>query len=489
MRVSSHPTLRYAHGDPVLCLIEGNAGSSTAQFAPDDNFIEHSRSSERADAMQQLIIDRQRGVILVDGCEQALGHAFGFAHEDVCHFRRKNFGGGLFPESEPAIEVTLADARQHEVSHHGVAFVTSAGKHERRPEIAHGLEVRPPLVAYCLSKNGTENLIFAHTSVEAIDEDADGFFADLLRRGKRYKHAYKIIFRGQRMKYFSLSGEYGTAMVKGMAVKCFFLFCILMLSNIAAQGQERLIWSDEFNAAGVPDPTNWTYDAGSDGWGNHELETYCSYKSSQAPCDASLPNAFVGNDGYLHIVARKDARGRYTSARLKSEGLKSFQYGRIEARIRIPEGQGFWPAFWMLGDNEKTVQWPACGEFDIMENIGKEPGTVHGSIHGTGFTGEKIGLPYALPGTKKFGDGFHVFGLIWSPKKVQYYVDDPAHVYASFTPADLPKGAVWPFDDGKYFFLLNLAIGGDWPGNPDAASRFPQEMLVDYVRVYAASAK
>jgi len=269
----------------------------------------------------------------------------------------------------------------------------------------------------------------------------------------------------------------------------------LMLALVAgaaqAQQSERLVWSDEFSSSAAsvaPNPANWTYEAGAGGWGNHELETYCSYGSSQPPCDATKPNAFVGKDGYLHIVARSDGHGHFTSARLKSQGLKSFQYGRIEARIKIPKGQGFWPAFWMLGDSFEKVRWPACGEFDIMENIGKEPGTIHGSIHGTGFTGSQIGLPYTLPRGQAFGDAFHVFGLIWSPKKIQYYVDDPKNVYATFTPASLPPGAVWPFDGGKFFFLLNLAVGGDWPGPPDASSKFPQEMLVDYVRGYAESA-
>lgn len=263
---------------------------------------------------------------------------------------------------------------------------------------------------------------------------------------------------------------------------------ISALPAIGQQTREKLIWSDEFNGGATqssPDPRNWTYEAGGNGWGNHELETYCAYGSQQAPCNPSRPNVFVGKDGYLHIVARSDGHGHYTSARLVSKGLRSFQYGRIEARIKVPKGQGFWPAFWMLGANVDQVQWPACGELDIMENIGKEPSTVHGSIHGTGFTGNKVGLPYMLPHRESFGDDFHIFGMIWSPEKIQYYVDRPGNIYAAFTPKSLPHGAVWPFDDGKYFFLLNLAVGGDWPGPPDATSRFPQEMLVDYVRVYA----
>lgn len=255
--------------------------------------------------------------------------------------------------------------------------------------------------------------------------------------------------------------------------------------------KETLVWSDEFNGAtapSAPNPQNWTYDTGAGGWGNAELETYCAYGSSTAPCDPKNPNAYVGTDGYLHIIARSPSTGVYTSARLKTQGLQSFRYGRIEASIKMPEGQGFWPAFWMLGDNINTVQWPACGEMDIMESIGKTPSTNYGSIHGTGFTGTSITSSYTLPDNAKFGDSFHTFGIIWSPKLIKYYVDSPANVYATYTPSSLPQGAVWPFDTGKFFFILNVAVGGDWPGSPDKSTVFPQELLVDYVRVYSEPA-
>ncbi len=250
---------------------------------------------------------------------------------------------------------------------------------------------------------------------------------------------------------------------------------------------EQLVWSDEFDgtkAQSAPDPTKWTYETGAGSWGNQELETYCSYGSNIAPCSAAQANSYVGSDGYLHIIGRVNAEGQYTSARLTTQGLASFQYGRMEARIQIPAGQGVWPAFWMLGDSIGGRPWPACGEMDIMENIGKQPATIHGSIHGAGFTGTQIGLPYTLPGNVPFAAGFHTFGVLWSPGKVQYYVDDPSNIYATFTPASLPKGAVWPFDYGRFFLLLNLAIGGDWPGSPGRSTRFPAVMLVDYVRVW-----
>ena len=246
-----------------------------------------------------------------------------------------------------------------------------------------------------------------------------------------------------------------------------------------------LVWSAEFtNSTGAnaqPDPKVWTYDTGAGGWGNNELETYCAWGSTTAPCDANNPNAYVGTDGYLHIAARNPAANAYTSARLKSQGLFSFQYGRIEARIKLPEGQGLWPAFWLLGSNITVAPWPACGEQDVMEHINApSPDWIAGSIHGTN-----------LNGTQQYGpSGFlasdwHVYGMIWSKGMIQYYVDTPTNVYATFSGSNLGQGAVWPFEtDGGAFVILNMAVGGTWPGSPNATTPLPSEMLVDYVRVY-----
>jgi beta-glucanase (GH16 family) len=293
-------------------------------------------------------------------------------------------------------------------------------------------------------------------------------------------------------------GRKGQAMVSwARRACCVSISCVAaacgtssMVSGSGRGGvtQETLVWSDEFSgtaAQSAPNPANWTYDTGSGGWGNDELEIYCSYGSNAPPCDPKNPNAYAGNDGYLHIIARQPSPGVYTSARLKSQGLQSFQYGRIEARIKMPEGQGFWPAFWMLGDDINSVDWPACGEMDIMESVGFIPSTNYGSIHGTGFTGKLIGTAYNLANGAKFGDAFHTFGILWSPKLIKFYVDSPTNVYATYTPSSLPNGAVWPFDGRKFFFILNVAVGGSWPGSPNATTVFPQEMLVDYVRVYA----
>ena len=239
------------------------------------------------------------------------------------------------------------------------------------------------------------------------------------------------------------------------------------------------VWSDEFGAANgsLPDSAKWVMETGGNGWGNNELETYTNRPQ----------NAHV-QEGNLAITANKETytgldgiTRNYTSARMKTAGLFDQKYGRFEARIQIPQGQGMWPAFWMLGNNIGTVGWPACGEIDIMENVGKEPDKVHGSMHGPGYSGGN-----GLTGTDtlpsgKFADGFHLFAVEWEPNVVRFFVDST--LYETRTPADLPAGTTWVFDH-PFFILLNVAVGGDWPGSPDNTTVFPQNMLVDYVRVY-----
>jgi beta-glucanase (GH16 family) len=254
-----------------------------------------------------------------------------------------------------------------------------------------------------------------------------------------------------------------------------------------------LVWSDEFtntsNANAQPNPAVWTYDTGDGGWGNAELEIYCGWNSSVSPCELTNPNVYVGTDSSLHIVAEEPAPQVYTSARMKSQGLFSILYGRVEARIMVPEAQGFWPAFWMLGNNIVTDGWPACGEADIQERINATttPDWNQGSIHGTGFTGANLGTPYHFPTGQTAAD-WHTYGMIWQPGQVQYYIDDPTNIYATYNPASLSSlsGAVWPFDSGNAeFFIVNLAVGGSWPGAPNNTTPFPSSTLVDYVRVYS----
>jgi beta-glucanase (GH16 family) len=256
-----------------------------------------------------------------------------------------------------------------------------------------------------------------------------------------------------------------------------------------------LVWSDEFtNTTGhnqQPDPTVWGYDVGNSGWGNHELEDYCAWGSATAPCDAANPNAYIGLDNALHIVARKTASGSYTSARMKSEGLFSLQYGRLEAKIWVPEGQGIWPAFWTLGNHVATAGWPASGEQDIMERVDGplSPDWNEGSIHGPGFTGDVgLGTKFYFPKGQTAGSGWHTYGIIWAKSSVAYYIDDPTKPYVTYTnPGSIAKfkDAVWPFDTGdSAFLLINMAVGGDWPGPPNKSTVFPADLKVDYVRIY-----
>lgn len=245
----------------------------------------------------------------------------------------------------------------------------------------------------------------------------------------------------------------------------------------------KLTWSDEFDGldGSAPDPTKWNYDQGwgEQGWGNNELETYTN----------RLDNAYL-QGGNLVIEAKQETYTNpadgitkdYTSARLKTEGLFAQAYGRFEARLKVPYGQGMWPAFWLLGNNIVSVGWPTCGEIDVMENIGREPSTVYGSIHAPSSSGTNShSAAYTLPSGQHFSDDFHVFALEWDATQVRFYVD--GHLYQTVHKSDVTAGGQWVFDL-PFFIILNVAVGGSWPGSPDATTVFPQQMLVDYVRVY-----
>ena len=238
----------------------------------------------------------------------------------------------------------------------------------------------------------------------------------------------------------------------------------------------KIVWQDEFNgtAGTPPDSTRWTYDTGCS-WGNNELECYTKRQQ----------NVSLDGAGNLQIIARHESYGgrHYTSARILTEGLFSRRYGRFEARMKIPSGQGTWPAFWMLGTNIEKVDWPRCGEIDVMEAIGREPATVYGSMHGVGYDDGPINTPYQLT-SGALADGFHLYAVEWSPKGIAWYIDSIR--YAWKTPRSLPAGALWAFDH-PFFLILNLAIGGDWPGPPNSSTVFPASLLVDYVRVYRRS--
>jgi beta-glucanase (GH16 family) len=239
-----------------------------------------------------------------------------------------------------------------------------------------------------------------------------------------------------------------------------------------------LSWSDDFDAGSRPDESRWVYDLGGGGWGNQELQTYTSRADNATLRDGALvitarAERFTGSDG----VARD-----YTSARLKTKDRFAQTYGKFEARLQVPRGQGIWPAFWMMGADIDAVDWPQCGEIDIMEHIGREPATIHGTLHGPGYSG--AGGPSAAASNadgSPFATAFHTFAVEWEPGEIRWYLD--GRQYFSRKPSDLPAGARWVFDH-DFFLLLNVAVGGVWPGNPDATTTFPQEMKVDYVRVY-----
>src|SRR4051812_32289957 len=270
---------------------------------------------------------------------------------------------------------------------------------------------------------------------------------------------------------------------QSMKIHLALTLLLLLASSASAQTHTTLAWSDEFNgpAGSAVDSTKWGFDVGGGGWGNNEREYYTN----------TTDNAAMDGAGNLVITAKTSTlkklrcwygQCQYTSARILTNTKFTQKYGRFEARIKIPYGQGIWPAFWMLGDNIATVPWPSCGEIDIMENIGKEPSTVHGTIHGPGYSGANgIGSPYALPAGQKFSDDFHIYALEWSPNTLRFYVD--GSLYRTIVASDTPQGTAWVFDH-PFFIIMNVAVGGGWPGSPDQTTVFPQTMLVDYVRVY-----
>ncbi|GAA3776304.1 glycoside hydrolase family 16 protein [Micromonospora maritima] len=250
---------------------------------------------------------------------------------------------------------------------------------------------------------------------------------------------------------------------------------------VAAPG--AVTWSDDFNgpAGTAPDASKWRYDVGGSGWGNNELQYYTT----------STRNAALDGNGNLVITARRENPAgyncwygscQYTSARLLTNGTFAQAYGRFEARIKIPRGQGLWPAFWMLGNDIGTNPWPNSGEIDIMENVGYAPSTVWGTLHGPGYSGGNgIGASTSLPGGQALADAFHTFTVDWAPDSITWYLDGVA--YSRKTPADA-GGNRWVFDH-PFFMIMNVAVGGNWPGSPDGSTTFPQTMTIDYVRVQA----
>ena len=267
----------------------------------------------------------------------------------------------------------------------------------------------------------------------------------------------------------------------------------------------NLTMSDEFDVEGAPNSEIWNYDTGTgiDGWGNNELQYYTDRSE----------NVTVQNGLLVISAIEENYNGSsFTSTKLVTKGKFSQAYGRFEARIKVPGGSGLWPAFWLLGENVDVDGWSQCGEIDIMEYRRQEPTKVSGSIHGPGYSGltdpqGQVTKSYDL-GNDRYDAGFHVFGIEWSPDYINYYIDDV--LYNQITPSDIevtPADAVYILNDGvaatadtegipgtditgdwvfnkPFYIIINLAVGGNFPGNPDSGETFPQNMLVDYVRVY-----
>ncbi|TCJ14243.1 glycosyl hydrolase family protein [Flaviaesturariibacter flavus] len=236
-----------------------------------------------------------------------------------------------------------------------------------------------------------------------------------------------------------------------------------------------LAWSDEFNGPSL-NTTDWKNQNGDGcpglcGWGNNELEYY-----------TDRPENLFFQDGKLVIEARKeDYSGKaYTSSKILTEGKKTFKFGRIDIRARLPKGKGIWPALWLLPQDNVYGGWPRSGEIDLMELVGHEPNKVYGTLHyGPGPGSTQTSRGYTLP-SGNFNDEFHVFSLEWKQDQIKWYVDN--NLYSTVNRADI--GALnWPFNE-RFYLIFNLAVGGNWPGNPDASTYLPQWMIVDYIRVY-----
>ncbi len=287
-----------------------------------------------------------------------------------------------------------------------------------------------------------------------------------------------------------------------------FLLAILVVSWTGASSANAQTWnlvssqSDEFNGpANSPiDTTKWHFDYGNLNV-NHELEWYCGPAGdpqNSTPCDSTKPNISIDGSGHLVFQAFRInntlVNGSWTSSRMQTHGTMTFQYGRLEASMQLPVGAGLWPAFWALGSNIfNNVPWPSCGEMDFMENVPASPGglgptKIRSTIHGPGYSGGSgLGQNFIFPNGSDV-TSFHTYGAIWSPNIVQFYVDGPNNVFFVRTANDVPGGpGQWVFNH-PFINLTNLAVGGDFPGNPDSTTPSPAIMLVDYIHYYQRSA-
>ncbi|NJL12387.1 MAG: glycoside hydrolase family 16 protein [Microscillaceae bacterium] len=262
-----------------------------------------------------------------------------------------------------------------------------------------------------------------------------------------------------------------TALFASLGLSLLLMGCEIDAVQTLPERNWELVWSDEFEgpAGAAPDPTNWTYDLGGGGWGNEEFQVYTN----------NPQNVALDGNGQLVITAIRTAGPNYTSGRIKSKGLFEQQYGRFEARIKTPTGPGIWPAFWMLGSNIDAVNWPNCGEIDIMEQRGQQSAITYGSVHGPGYSGgNALTKPYGLR-DGRFDTDFYVYAVEWGADYIDFFVD--GFLYKRVTPEDAT--GEWVFNQ-PFFMLLNVAVGGTFVGFPTSETPFPQSMYIDYVRVY-----
>jgi len=264
-------------------------------------------------------------------------------------------------------------------------------------------------------------------------------------------------------------------LVAGVVATCLLAGCG------PSEPSQRLVWSDEFDgsAGSAPDTHAWKAATGGDGWGNNELQCYTD----------SRGNSALDGHGHLVITALRDPghtcdggrRNDYTSARLTSQNLQSFMYGTLSVRAKMPTGAGIWPAFWALGRDHDTVGWPASGEIDVTEVVGSDGAVSHATLHGA----KPDGSPYAI--TSQFhaaadlSADFHTYSVTWTPSGFTFAVD--GSIFSTVTKATVQKSGTWAFDQ-PFYLLLNVAVGGNFPGPPSSSTTWPQQMVVDWVRVY-----
>lgn len=298
---------------------------------------------------------------------------------------------------------------------------------------------------------------------QAVEENTTGLFTHVFDRTGLY--ALEVRAYGKSGRYVKANRQLAVEVGKEVSVDDGYV------SPLTYEGY-KLVWNDEFSGSDLSSQS-WKFEIGTGcpncGWGNNELQYY------------RRENTTVG-DGVLTIEARKESYqgSSYTSSRIISEGLRTFRYGRVDFRALLPEGQGIWPALWMLGSSFRQSGWPECGEIDIMEMVGgaNRENTVHGTLHwGQEGNHASAGGSYTLPeGT--FADEYHVFSIVWDEKAIAWYVNNQRYHTIDITPTELSE-----FHQ-DFFFIMNLAVGGNWPGNPDTTTGFPQRMKVDYVRVF-----